>query len=407
MAGKFVLLLVMSRYFEPEEVGIYGLLFASVMYAIFFIGLDFYAYSTREIISSKFSAKTGYIKSHFTITGISLLLFYLLCTMLFVLGLIERDIYLGITVLVTIEYFAQEFYRLLIAVSLTLEATILLFLRTGLWPFIVSPVLILSTDLRSIETIVYAWIAGTSCSVLYALHIVRREIGIDWRIPANWSWVWKGLLISFPFLISSLSMRGVMTLDRYFFAMYNRPELVGIYVFYIGIAGLILIVVDTTIFIFAYPKLVAAAQLDEKNSFSIAMKKVAISVFSLSLGLVFTLWFLIDYIVLFTGRDIYSNYLTIYYLMLLTFFLLNVSNVYHFGLYAMGKDKHLVLGNFLCLIVFCVSVLFLSTISMLLAVSIAMFLSVSVLLCWKYFCYKNDLREFLSDVSGATHEKLN
>ena len=47
MVCKFLLIFFLARILPPEELGTYGLFTATVGYALYFLGLDFYTYSGR------------------------------------------------------------------------------------------------------------------------------------------------------------------------------------------------------------------------------------------------------------------------------------------------------------------------------------------------------------------------
>jgi len=53
MVGKFALLVYMAKEMALEDVGIYGLVTASVMWLVAVTGLDFHNYCLRELVSGK------------------------------------------------------------------------------------------------------------------------------------------------------------------------------------------------------------------------------------------------------------------------------------------------------------------------------------------------------------------
>src|SRR5690606_25846415 len=50
LVSKFLLVFVLAKFIDPAGVGVYGLLAAAVAYGLLVVGVEFYAYSTREII---------------------------------------------------------------------------------------------------------------------------------------------------------------------------------------------------------------------------------------------------------------------------------------------------------------------------------------------------------------------
>lgn len=388
MVSKFLLLIFMSKYLDPSILGDYGLLYATVMYAIYFVGMDFYAYSTRKIIECNKDTRGVLIKNYFFACLVFVVLFGMIYVILVLVGIVPERLIYVLLLLVVLEYVSQELYRLMIALSLTLQASVLLFVRMGLWPLVASAVLILFPEYRQIEMIISVWVAGSFFAVLYGAVAVRGRVPFSWHSSVDWKWIRGGILVAIPFLVASLSMRGVMVSDRYIINLLNGADMLGVYVFYASIAGLIAVVVDATIFIFSYPKLISVAKENDKFKFIENVSKLFKSVAAVSVSLAVLSSLCISYVVQFIGQEIYYEYIGIYYVMTVVFVLLNISNVYHYALYALGKDKELVIGNVLCLLVFLVAVVCIAITGFVYTVSFSMILAYIFLLVWKLIIYK-------------------
>jgi len=63
LLGKFTLIFFLVKYLKPEDVGLYGLIAATITYGLYPLGLEFYLYNIREIIKSDDSQKSGLIKN--------------------------------------------------------------------------------------------------------------------------------------------------------------------------------------------------------------------------------------------------------------------------------------------------------------------------------------------------------
>ena len=50
LGSKFLLIFILARFLTPAELGLYGLLAATIGYALHLLGLDFYTYTTRELL---------------------------------------------------------------------------------------------------------------------------------------------------------------------------------------------------------------------------------------------------------------------------------------------------------------------------------------------------------------------
>ena len=81
LASKFALLLVLAKYLEPSDVGLYGLIVVTVAYSMYPLGFEFYTYSTREVIKAENAIKGRYLKSQMTLHA----LLYVLVLPIFIL----------------------------------------------------------------------------------------------------------------------------------------------------------------------------------------------------------------------------------------------------------------------------------------------------------------------------------
>lgn len=63
LGSKFLLIFFLARFLEPAELGLYGLLVATIGYALYLLGLDFYTYSTREILKRERNEWGGLLKN--------------------------------------------------------------------------------------------------------------------------------------------------------------------------------------------------------------------------------------------------------------------------------------------------------------------------------------------------------
>lgn len=51
LAVKFAFILALAVFLPPEEVGLYGLITVTVSYSIYFVGFEFYTFSTRDLVA--------------------------------------------------------------------------------------------------------------------------------------------------------------------------------------------------------------------------------------------------------------------------------------------------------------------------------------------------------------------
>ena len=58
LGGKFLLMVAIARYLTVKDVGDYGLYVSIIVISLYFVGLDFYVYSTRELLDPEVKKNT-------------------------------------------------------------------------------------------------------------------------------------------------------------------------------------------------------------------------------------------------------------------------------------------------------------------------------------------------------------
>jgi O-antigen/teichoic acid export membrane protein len=164
------------------------------------------------------------------------------------------------------------------------------------------------------------------------------------------------VIVALPFLIASLSIRGIFTFDRYWVENISGFEVLGAYVIFIGIATAVISFLDSAVIVFLYPKIVAAAKAGRDAEFRKGMSDLFWNVLLVTLALVVCALFASYPLIELIGKDVYlENYYILKWLLLaITFYA--VSMVPHIGLYAFGKDRAILFGQFIGLIIFLIGV---------------------------------------------------
>ncbi|EJA4239004.1 hypothetical protein MU942_004092, partial [Escherichia coli] len=114
LGGKFLLMMAIARFLTVKDVGDYGLYVSIIVVSLYFVGLDFYIFSTREILDPKVIKNIGEILfNQFVFFAFS----YLLLAAIWP-GLLTLSAITGVGgllfVLTITEHLSQECYRVLI-----------------------------------------------------------------------------------------------------------------------------------------------------------------------------------------------------------------------------------------------------------------------------------------------------
>ena len=340
LVSRFGLLLFLAKFLDPEKVGEYGLLAASIGYLVYVIGFEFYVYSNREVALNNNEVQLFFLKNQLTL-GLLTYLFIMPLVWIFFKYASLPLIYLHLgMVILLFDYISLELYRYLVATQQQLKAGLLLFIRSGLWPFFVVLAMFLYDDIKNLDSVLYFWSFGSFASVVYGIYI------LDIQLPNNLksfyvydiAWIRRGLKITFPYFLAALSVQAIFVLDRFFLESILGLDILAVYVLFIGIIFAIISFIDAGIFAYLYPKLLVMAKDQEFNAFYKLFNKMIIqvvfSIVTLS-SLVGVFYF---YGVEYLDNEVYREYWIILPLLLLMVFFQLLGTAYQIGLYALNKD---------------------------------------------------------------------
>lgn len=386
---RFGLIFLLAKYLSPAEVGYYGLFAAAIGYGIYFVGLDFYTYLTREIIGTPVEKRGALLKGQAVLS----LLLYTIFIPVAVFLAIEYSGWPNYLMwwffpILFVEHFNQEMSRLLVALSEQVTASALLFVRQGSWALIVIFFMFFEPGSRTLEFPMVAWfIAGVFAALLGIFKLKKMDFG-GWRAKVDWRWIGKGIAVSAAFLFATLALRGTQTFDRYMLESIGGIEVVGAYVLFVGIAGSLLAFLDSGVFSFTYPALIG---LSQNKNWAVARKKVKQMLwFTIAFSFLFSMASLIvmPYLLKWIGKDAYTSSIDLYYWILLATIVNVIGLVPHYALYAAGKDKAIILSHVLAFFVFCGAVFLLRATSHALAVPQGLVIAFLFILIFKTLAYK-------------------
>lgn len=357
LGSKFFLLIFLAKYLKPSELGVYGLLTASISYSLLVIGFDFYTFSNRELIRTiryEWSAKLRDQAVFYLIIYLILLPFFIL---LFSLDIISWRYVTWFFLLLVFEHIAQELNRLFIIMSEQLLASFILFIRSGIWCFLVVPFMAIFPNYRTIETVLFAWIIGVLAACFLAASRLRRLDRTALLNNIDWKWIKSGVKIAAPMLCATLSVRGLFTFDRYFVNELSGGDVLGAYVLFMSIANSFLSFLDAGVITFMYPKLIELAHNDKFVLFNKNMKDLIFQSVLILLSMSVVTSLLLKPLLRWIGKTIYLDHLSIFYMLIAAICLFSLSLIPQIALYSFNKDKPIILSHVAGLISFFVLVL--------------------------------------------------
>lgn len=352
LASKFLLIFFLARFLEPAELGLYGLLVVTIGYALYLLGLDFYTFTTREILKRERGEWGGLLKDQGALTLLLYAIFMPLLLLIFSSGSLPWAVAGWFFALLVLEHLNQELMRLLVAISEPLLASLVLFLRSGAWAVAVTVWMFARPETRNLDVVLLAWtLGGLSAFLLATWRLHRLKVG-GWRKRINWSWIRQGIKIALPLLVATLALRGLFTLDRYWLEALAGLEVLGAYVLFMGVANAMMSFLDAGVFAFIYPGLISAFQKQRADAFRQGVKKLLIQTAGFSLIFAVMALLLIDPLLGWLDKPLYREQQGMFPWILMATVLYALGMIPHYALYAQGQDRPIIHSHIVSLTVF-------------------------------------------------------
>lgn len=387
LASKFLLIFFLARFLEPAELGLFGLVTVTIGYALYLLGFDFYTFTTREILKRESTEWGGLLKDQGALTAVLYILFLPLLALVFIKGLLPWALVGWFFALLVLEHLTQELGRLLIAISEPLLASVVLFLRSGVWAVTVTALMFIEPETRNLNAVLAAWTIGALLAlILGVFKLSRMKIG-GWHKAVDWRWIASGLKIAIPFLLATLAIRGLFTLDRYWFESLTSLETLGAYVLFMGFSGALMSFLDAAVFAFNYPGLISAHHRQDACAFRQGLSKLLLQTLVLSAAFVVIALLLINPLLQWLGKPLYLEQQELFPWLLLATALYAIGMIPHYALYAQGHDRSIIHSHLCSLLIFVATTWLYSLYWPLLAVPLGLCSAFTLILLWKTWAF--------------------
>ena len=338
--GKFGLLFLIARNLPVADLGVYGLFLISISLLLYILGLDFYVFNTREILSNDSGNPAVLIKDQLVLHLIIYLIVFPLASILFFIDILEWKYLIWFYVLLLFEHLSQELTRLLITLTRPVSGNIVLFIRSGIWVYVIIAIYFISTEYFTLSNILKAWSVGAGLSVVFGGYYLKN---LDWGEvrfhDVNWMWIKKGITTSLYFLGASIFIKAIEYADRFFIQFYHGEDLVGVYTFFISLANVIQTFAYTGIVAILFPPIVSAYQSGDMTRYRENLEKMAYYLVGSVLVYLLSAYFLLEYILQLVDKPIYREYVSSYWIMVSSVSFLVISLIPHYALYVRKLDR--------------------------------------------------------------------
>jgi O-antigen/teichoic acid export membrane protein len=350
--SRFLLLLTLARFLPPADVGRYGIVLSTVLLGVSFLGAEFHAYSTRELLREG-PARWSFVLQHSLVAW--LFAYALLGPILLVSSgwwSLAGIAILWLPLLMMVEHLCQETNRILIAMQRPLLASVWMFVRMGAWVWILLPTLWLQPSLRRLDVVFLAWFVGAAISLLASATFIAR-LARPWQAwQLDWRWLIRGVTIGALYFVSSLAYRGLFTVDRYAVLALNGPDQLGVYVLFIGLATAMITVIEPAILSFLTPRLVAAWQAGDRVGYAKIYRELRSSVLLLSTSIAVAILLAAPWLVVWIGKPAYVGQQPLLWSLLAMVWISANGLPLDGALYARGRDRDLMVSMLLAVLGF-------------------------------------------------------
>ncbi len=337
IGAKFIFTVLFFQLSEAQF-GEYSLVATTILLLVFVLGMDFYSYANRAVLTPE----TNTQKIIFNQFSLYAILYVLLIPFVYVVFKMANFniayLWIFYAVLIT-EHLNYEFYRLLFVYNKPTQANINLFLRNGLWVLFASWQLYFYKEM-TIEQVLWYWLVGNILALFYTLTLI---IGVRHKIDKQnfkWDsqWIKTGLLVSVPYILATLAYKTIEFSDRYMIDYFLDKKQVGIYSFFANMANVLNIVLFTVVISMIYPKMVSAIMDKDTLKFKKYFNQMKKETVFYAIGVSVVLAILLPIVLMAIHKDVYLKQFYVFFLLILGNFMLNLSFVYHFVIYAHHKD---------------------------------------------------------------------
>ena len=238
------------------------------------------------------------------------------------------------------EQISQEMFRVVSALQHPVKATILLFIRTAPWMIFTVYVLYGESDKGFLVEIMPYWLLSAFTSVILSIYFLKKEVGkFIFFQKINICWIIEGIKSSIPFIMASVSFGLFSVLDKIVLNQIIGEELLGVYYILLSLAVGHYTIVTFSVGIYYGPRVLDAFYNKTEIEFSSIRNKGVRSIIKTSLLLIFPASIGIHIALFFIGKEVYYEYIWIYYLGLVVNMLWILSDIINYDLFIHNQDK--------------------------------------------------------------------
>src|ERR1700731_1852479 len=145
--------------------GQYGLITASLAFALPALGLEFYSHTLRELVPASPTRRAQIIADQIALGAVTFLVIGSLSALAVLTGLFPAGLAPWFLLILATEHISLEATRILIITSRPVRAYIGVFLRGGVWVYAIAILMFTGGGTRSLERVLVWWALGGASSI--------------------------------------------------------------------------------------------------------------------------------------------------------------------------------------------------------------------------------------------------
>lgn len=261
LGSKLIFLVCAGKYLPLGQMAVYGLMATTVGIASTVLGLEFYAFSTREILARDATEQAVCLRDQLALHLSAYVVLLPLSFPVFATGVLTWSLAGWFLVLAVGEHLAEESARIFRALLRPVFSTVLFFLRSSAWCILVVALFFWNPKRVTLALIFGSWSASVLVSLLLVAIALRK---LDWsrasRVAVDWVWIRRGVWVAAPFMVSAVASRVIELVDRYIIHFMLSNAAVAVYSFYGTIANVIPALIGATVSTILLPRIIRAYQ---------------------------------------------------------------------------------------------------------------------------------------------------
>lgn len=396
LVSKFALTFFITKYMNLEDLGLYGLIASGATLVPAFVGLGLNGPVSRHIVGTPVEeamplAFSRVMTTLLLVNGFSAI--FLLGN--FVLGNpISPWLAVSIALVLSMESISADAHSLLIARHKAVLASVLLFIRSGSWPFVFIGLAYAYPSLRDMDVLMFFWwVSLVLVWAVLGLILLIKAYGRYLRL--NVGWIRKQIVKGVPFYIFDIGASGSQYIDRFLMSTFLGLEATGIYTFFFSMANTLNSLVYFGITQPFAPLLIGSAKQKNRQKTEAVFKKMIVEVGAWSLGLSVVIIALMPTLLDILNKPQLHQYEWILWVMIVAAVLRNVSDCFNTFLYAHHQDKKMAFISVGGMVISSVAVLVLAPYFGLSGVSVAALLTSGLIFCWRYRVIQHMRKNYL------------